>query len=292
MTGPSEAVIEQSKSFAQFIQSLRFDGKGPEWTLPEGWVDEGSDSKMRYTTLRIPAAGGLELSVIPLPTGDGSLDAYVLTNINRWRDQLQLGPLSQADLSAPDAIKIEVAGADAWVVQFEGTLSQKGGAPFAGPARQAPQGAVRQPADAAGRAQVPFTSKLPQGWSSVRAGPMQAAAYEVREGRRQATISISSAGGDLAANINRWRSQLQLAPLEGAALESELRRIPVDQSDATYVELVGPEGSSPRETILGVIFEAQGKQWFIKLKGDADLAAREKPRFEEFVKSIRFSKVD
>jgi hypothetical protein len=42
-----------------------------------------------------------------------------------------------------------------------------------------------------------------------------------------------------------------------------------------------------RQAILGVMAAAGGRLWFIKLKGDHDLAAREKPRFEAFVKSLK-----
>ena len=45
-----------------------------------------------------------------------------------------------------------------------------------------------------------------------------------------------------------------------------------------------------REAILGTIVNAEGRQWFIKLKGDAELAARETEHFEQFVQSIRFRK--
>jgi hypothetical protein len=101
-------------------------------------------------------------------------------------------------------------------------------------------------------------------------------------------ISVSIAGGDMTANVNRWRQQVQLGALNAADLEKEMRKLKVDGQDATYVEAIGPETAKSRETILGVIVEAEGKQWFLKLKGDAELAAREKPHFEKFVQSIRF----
>jgi hypothetical protein len=129
---------------------------------------------------------------------------------------------------------------------------------------------------------------IPEGWIAAQAGPMQKAVYEVQDGARQVTISVSTAGGDMAANVNRWRQQVQLAALGGPDLEREMRKIKVDGQDATYVEAVGPESAKSRETILGVIVEAHGRQWFLKLKGDAELAAREKPHFEKFVQSIRF----
>ena len=119
---------------------------------------------------------------------------------------------------------------------------------------------------------------------------MQIAKYEVREGDRELAITISTAGGNVAANVNRWREQVQLQRLDAATLTDELRKINVDGHDAVSVALVGPQQAQHREAILGTIVEAQGRQWFIKLKGDAELAARETEHFEQFVQSIRFRK--
>ena len=41
------------------------------------------------------------------------------------------------------------------------------------------------------------------------------------------------------------------------------------------------------KTILAVMAAVKGQTWFIKLFADAQIAAREKPRFEAFVKSLK-----
>ena len=53
------------------------------------------------------------------------------------------------------------------------------------------------------------------------------------------------------------------------------------------VELKGEKGDA-KQTILGVMTVRDKTAWFIKLHGDAAVAAAEKERFEEFVKSVRF----
>ncbi len=61
---------------------------------PEGW-DEGAPSSMRVASFAIKGADGAtaDVSVIPLPGNSGS----VLDNVNRWRGQIHLPPLSSAD---------------------------------------------------------------------------------------------------------------------------------------------------------------------------------------------------
>ncbi len=63
-------------------------------TAPEGWV-ESQGSSMRVASFTIKGEDGAtaDVSVIPLPGDSGS----VLENVNRWRSQIQLPPLSTAD---------------------------------------------------------------------------------------------------------------------------------------------------------------------------------------------------
>jgi hypothetical protein len=117
---------------------------------------------------------------------------------------------------------------------------------------------------------------------------MRMAEFVAGEGERTVTISISTALGSVAANVNRWREQAGLPKLAEAELRESLRKLDVGDLAADYVILLAPESSPKREAILGAILQAQGKQWFFKLNGDAELAKREQPRFEEFVRSIRF----
>jgi hypothetical protein len=289
LTGPSQAVESQMKPFVMFLRSITFTDKGPDWALPEGW-EAAPGSQMRFATIRIAAEeGSLEMSVIPLPTGEGSFDAYLLSNVNRWRGQFGLEPIAEDQL-AEHAHKIEL-GETMWLVKFEGRMSQTGmgAAPFAGKAAERSSESSSKPRGAApGRDATPFDCQIPDGWMAGQAGQFQQAVYDVHDGDRKVTISVSAVGGDLIENVNRWREQVQLTRLEASDLEKEMRKIKVDGQDGIYVEAIGPESAKLRETILGVIVEAQGRQWFLKLRGDAELAAREKPNFEKFVQSIRF----
>ncbi len=286
LTGTPSAVAVVKKDFVYFIKSVKFGDKGPEWDLPEGWKAEPA-SEMRFATIRIASAEGpLEMSVIPLPSAEEKFEPQLLANVNRWRGQVGLGPLTAAQLAdSKEVIKFELNGEPVWFTDFVGeSQGTSMGGPFAGK-RSPPREAAATKA-AAGK--LPFDCQVPNGWTRGTASAMQLAAFDVRDGDRQAGITVSTAGGNLAANINRWRGQVGLADASAAEIDQQARKIQIDGHDGTSVELVGPESSSPCKTILGVIVEAQGKQWFIKLTGDTELATREKERFEEFVKSIKF----
>ncbi|MGE5193959.1 MAG: hypothetical protein ACM3U2_15805 [Deltaproteobacteria bacterium] len=286
LTGPIETVKPLMEPFLKFAQSIRLTNKGPEWALPEGW-EQLPGSSMRFATLKIPTEGKpLELSVIPLPTAEGDFDAYLLSNVNRWRDQLQLAPISKDEL-ADKVVKIDLAGTPAWLVNYEGRLTKQGGmggAPFAG----RPPSRSKAPRADTPRDSLPFACTVPEGWQPAQANAMQLAAYQVRDGKERVEVSVSTAGGDLAGNINRWRGQIQLPPLDPGRLQDEVQKVTIDGHEGSLVFLTGPEEAQPRQALFGAIVEAEGRQWFIKVKGDAELAAREKAHFEEFVQSIRF----
>ena len=78
---------------------------GLAWTVPKGWT-QTLGGEMRLATLQ-PPAGSCEVSVVAL-AGDGGGD---LGNVNRWRGQLALPPISAEDLRAPSSLATPVGRA-------------------------------------------------------------------------------------------------------------------------------------------------------------------------------------
>src|SRR6476469_7004286 len=66
-----------------------------QWTKPEGWSEQPL-SEMRLGSFKVegPNAASADISVIAFPGEAGGL----LSNINRWRGQLQLPPLEEDQL--------------------------------------------------------------------------------------------------------------------------------------------------------------------------------------------------
>jgi hypothetical protein len=66
-----------------------------EWTVPSGWQEQ-PPSSMRVGSFLAKGSNGhnADISVVPL-SGDAGGD---LANINRWRGQINLEPISEAEL--------------------------------------------------------------------------------------------------------------------------------------------------------------------------------------------------
>lgn len=324
ITGAPDRVAKQKEAFQEYLKSLEFAAQGPQWKLPAGWSQAAAGGGIRFATLLLDGESPpLELSVTRLDKVEGSSDSeYLLQNINRWRNQLQLPPHPSAREMRDECTALEIGGQSLTVVDITGTEGQSGmglgplaggakGAlppdhpplagqgvgpsagpskgpgtpPFAGPGAGGPAPAAL-PAGQSAAKEAGFAFKLPAGWSEVAPGsPFTTAKFIAEKDGRRVEISLSSAGGDLTANINRWRGQVGLAPVDEAELAATLTAVDLGGVAAKRVDLIGES-----KAILGVIAPRGGGNWFVKLTGDADLAQSEKERFGEFVGSLQLPK--
>ncbi len=298
LVGPRDQVTRHAADFHQLIRSVRFapgDTGPPTWTLPAGWQSQTGGGGMRHATLQIPAEQPpLAVTVVALGIRVADQRQYLLENLNRWRDQLQLPAVDLADLSS-HLEELEVDGQPAVIVDLLGNLAVPQGninrpdLVRRGPATDRPRGpatAARRPRE--GHDPSVLECQPPAGWQPARLGPLDKAHYQVREGQAQLDISVRSAGGRLLDNVNRWRRQIQLGPLDAAALAAALQPLTVADQEGKYIEIRGPDAGGSAQAIYGVVVDIGPRTWFVKLQGDADLAAREKQNFRTFAESLRF----
>ena len=257
--------------FHAFLNTVHFNNADPPvvWKLPEGWQEEHGGSALRYATLHFGSKDRpLEVTVTMLGREASDLGP----NVNRWRRQIGLGPLAETELpSVTQSVKVD--GVDAEEVDL------------VGPGTQQPAAAPHPPvADEAG---PPLHYDTPPGWREVP-DPNALAAFEIGDGDQTAKATVTPFGGNgggALLNVNRWRGQMGLEPID----ENQLKDLPtltVDGTASPYVDLASAAGPSRR--MLGAIASRPGVTWFFKLTGPAELVGKQKSDFETFVKSVRF----
>lgn len=336
-----------------------------EWTKPEAWTEKPA-SQMRLASFGYTAPNGDEadISVFSFPDAAGGL----LANINRWRGQVSLDPVTEADLPTT-AEQIEVAGRPAWSVDLLGTAKGGGGpmmaaAPKAsGPTRiigtivpvdgmswffkmmgpddvvvaqrdtfhefiasiRAATAPSAAPGDMAGNphAGVPgapplntsaggsggmdpsavppppkpdgFSFDTPPGWDPQPTNQFRLASFQVPgDGAAPADVSVTAfpgmTGQDLA-NVNRWRGQVNLAPIS----ESEVAqlRTTIEAHGLTF-ELFDFESLMPtledgkRSRILAAMLKRGPTIWFFKMTGESELVDSQRDNFVGFLRSFQF----
>lgn len=141
----------------------------------------------------------------------------------------------------------------------------------------------------------PFEFTKPEGWekrpADNRMGVPRLAVFVVRDGEHLAEVSVvalAGEGGGATANVNRWRRQLGLEPLDEPQIQKEMRHLDVTSGKAPYVDLKGRDPTGPTRT-LGAWIVHGGKTWFIKMMGSPELVGKQQAAFEAFVQSIRFA---
>jgi hypothetical protein len=136
--------------------------------------------------------------------------------------------------------------------------------------------------------------QAPEHWNSAPLTPMLLARFFVSDDHSQAEITVSSFPGDVGgilANVNRWRSQIGLQPIDQATLRQVTSPIELHGEYVTLVDMTNDQPAEPREPqrVLVVIVPREGHTWFYKIQGKPSLVAQEKETFIQFVQSVRYA---
>ena len=103
----------------------------------------------------------------------------------------------------------------------------------------------------------------------------------------EAKVTVSSLGGaagGLMPNINRWRRQVGLGPVDQSELESITSDI---ASSGVEGKLVSIPGAT--QGIDAAIIPHKGQTWFFKVMGPTAAVQRESENFKTFVQSVQFN---
>ncbi len=312
-------------------------GAGPalEWSAPAGWETQPA-SGFRKGSFLVKGADGktADISIISFPEQAGGL----LGNVNRWRDQLKLAPITnEAEAGTP----ISVAGRDMFFVDLvsaqpvtpDGAKSRILGGIFPLPGEtwffkmmgpdqlvEAQRDAFKQflgsvrpaesvapaTADNAGNTNAPtpppiapaagaaLQYTLPNGWQEKPLSTMRRASFNAPDPNgNSADISVVSlpgtAGGELA-NVNRWRDQVKLGPIDEQALARSAEHLQANGHDYLMVDLVsaGPIGDPPeKQRIVAAILNENDHAWFIKMTGPDAAVDAQRSAFTDFLRSLK-----
>ncbi len=284
------------------------------WDVPPGWK-ELPPTDIRKGNFIVPGRDRLQCYVSTLPGAAGGLTA----NLNRWRKQMGLGPMSDAEVAALPRVKL--LGVDAPFLAVDGTYTDAGaesgnvGFRMAAVAVERPSGAVfvkmiGPSADVAaetdrfkalcaslrdtggGAADVPpaedgfdpsaLAWTAPEGWTQGPRKPMRLVTFLPKgaDGAECYVVVLKGTGGGLSANVNRWRDELGQAPLSDAAIA----KLPIVQVLGRPARLVEIDGGA--KATYGVDCELGSWTLFVKMTGPTEALRAERERFLSFCRSL------
>jgi hypothetical protein len=95
-----------------------------------------------------------------------------------------------------------------------------------------------------------------------------------------------AAGGELA-NVNRWRGQIGLAPVDEPALGTARKLVSTPAGKVALFDFVS-EGEKKSRMMAGLLTSPDGSSWFVKMVGDEPAVAAARPDFLHLLESLRF----
>ncbi len=287
------------------------------WQAPGDWDQEAAG---QFLTAAYGLPGGGRVTVSKLGGDGGGLGA----NVNRWRGQVGLKPVSEEELGglavevpgsgkqmllynlAPESLAADADGilaavlpldSETWYFKFtapSAVLREKGGVfmDFLRTIRIAGMEDVPTPSPPAPTRGITVTA--PEGWEKSEGSSMRAASFSI-SGDDGATADVSviplpGESGSVLDNVNRWRKQLDLSPIASADDPELGKNIESPSGEFFLSHMVSSEAikDGKKQAISAAILSKPDKTWFFKITGEADLVEASREKFEEFVRSAKF----
>jgi hypothetical protein len=160
-----------------------------------------------------------------------------------------------------------------------------------------PRGAVPPPSDKGAEDVPKFV--VPSSWKQEPGTGMSKVDFAIADGPQQARVKFivfrATEGpmiADPLSNINRWRGEVGLEPIQKDALAGASESIEIDGKPAMFAPMI-PDAAKPdqpkaTQATLAAIVRSGDQVWFIKMMGSRDLVAARKDEFKTFLKSIKF----
>jgi hypothetical protein len=127
----------------------------------------------------------------------------------------------------------------------------------------------------------------PESWTEVPPSSMRYASFSA-PAEEGGTIDISVVtfpgdGGSDADNINRWRGQMGLAPVDANAVTSQVASLKSGDTTFSTTDITGN-----RTRTIAAWTRRDGRVWFFKATGPISGVEKEKQNFVKFIESVRF----
>ena len=162
------------------------------------------------------------------------------------------------------------------------------GGPMAGPQRSSPPPGMAGDVDLPPAPDRGLRWTLPKGWTEERSGGgMRYATLKAPvAGKLDASVVVlpGPAGGELM-NVNRWRGQIGLPPIDEGALAAARQALATKAGPLSVYDFTS-DGQKKSRLIAGLL-EAGGSTWFVKATGDADAVGAARADFLKLLGSLR-----
>jgi len=139
-----------------------------------------------------------------------------------------------------------------------------------------------------------ITWSEPKGWTFTAGTGMRLVSFSLPAQDNKAELAgdgsivvLGPGAGSLAANINRWRGQIELKSLSPMKIKKEKQIIKSKLGEISYYFLTNQKNN---KAVLGAVLSDDKKTLFIKVMGPMSTLERHQTRFKAFIKGLHESK--
>jgi hypothetical protein len=129
--------------------------------------------------------------------------------------------------------------------------------------------------------------KMPERWTEVPPSSMRYASFNApaSDGDKIdiSIVTFAGDGGSDADNINRWRGQIGLPPIDESAVTSQVTPLKTAETIFSTTDIAGAKART-----IAAWTRHEGRVWFFKATGPNTAVEKEKPNFVNFIESVRF----
>jgi hypothetical protein len=133
----------------------------------------------------------------------------------------------------------------------------------------------------------PIKWTTPDGWTEIPPSSMRYASFSApaEEGGKIdiSVVTFPGDGGRDADNVNRWRGQIGLAPVDANAVTSQVAALKTGDTTFSTTDITGNKTRT-----IAAWTRRDGRVWFFKATGPNAAVEKERPNFVKFIESVRF----
>jgi hypothetical protein len=129
--------------------------------------------------------------------------------------------------------------------------------------------------------------ETPEGWTEAPPSSMRYASFSAADGSGDkidiSIVTFAGDGGSDADNVNRWRGQIGLPPIDESAVTFQVTPLKTAGTTFSTTDIAGAKTRT-----IAAWARHEGRVWFFKATGPNTAVEKEKPNFVNFIESVRF----
>ena len=131
--------------------------------------------------------------------------------------------------------------------------------------------------------------QAPEDWKKEEASQFLTAAYKIPTGGRVTVSKLGGDGGGLAANINRWRGQVGLKPLDDKDVVGQPLKVADSGEEMLLFNLTSEDSAADAEGILAAVLPLKTETWYFKFTAPVGVLRKTEGVFAAFLRSVRLA---